>query len=176
MEARRSTLLLAVVMVLACAGSVEATCPTDYTEMSFGTCLRLVDITVPGMDNRKTWEEASALCRNESAELVSLDTPAKMEEFSTFVFNSGRVLAEWILVVGAKKDATGWRWRNGAKLLPDSNMWDPRYPGEDASLQYTFINPYKDHKRHYILATTAKAIFPGFVCEAPTIEDRATYQ
>ncbi|XP_063843174.1 uncharacterized protein LOC135090346 [Scylla paramamosain] len=157
MERRSVLLLAAVVVVAALAGSVGAACPSGFQPLPYGACVKLWSWDNP---NNPSWDIASEACKKEGGQLISLDTPEKMQQFSTHVFGVGDPWRSYFYCVGATKTESGWRWLNGAELSSRSYMW---YPGDpDGIYTQAHIVSYSNHPRHYIS--------PGNDCTAAACE------
>ncbi|KAK8396519.1 hypothetical protein O3P69_005519 [Scylla paramamosain] len=163
MERRSVLLLAAVVVVVALADSVAASCPSEQL-LPYGACVKLINRVLTG-DNRKNWEESNEICKTEGGQLISLDTPTKIEQFTAHVYGLGGDWSHYTHWVGARKTESGWRWLNGAELSLESNMWYPTNPEDNASATYAILAPYRDHQRFYLFSRKATDLSPVIACE-----------
>ncbi|XP_063843182.1 uncharacterized protein LOC135090354 [Scylla paramamosain] len=143
MERQSVLLLAAVVVVVALAGSVGAACPCGFQPLPYGACVKLFSVEV---QFGPTWEEANENCKKEDAQLISLDTPEKLEQFSVHLFSLD--LGGNSYCVGARKTESGWCWLNGEKLSSESHMWLPYQP--EGNHTHARIVPMTRHPRYYL--------------------------
>ncbi|XP_045108394.1 secretory phospholipase A2 receptor-like [Portunus trituberculatus] len=163
MDKRSVFLLVVVVVVVALAGSVGAACPAGYHFVTYGTCIKLLPLTGPF---HTTWEEANDACEKEGGQLISLDTPQKMEQFTAKVFELGSDFYGYPYWVGVSKTETGWRWLNGEELSLRSYMWLPNEPDKKYNFSHAQILSMDNNPRHYISSTDSGR---GSACETSQI-------
>lgn len=70
--------------------SPGAPCPEGYTGIGLEMCIKGIELTPPNsQEGRLPWTNASKLCEDEGARLVSLDTPDKLERLSAYIHGTG---------------------------------------------------------------------------------------
>ncbi|XP_063843178.1 uncharacterized protein LOC135090350 [Scylla paramamosain] len=149
MERRSVLLLVGVVVVVALAGSVGASCPDGFQLFPHGACVKL--FTWGSSQFFPSWDGASEDCKKEGGQLITLDTPEKIQQFSTHIFGLGGSWDGYPFCVGARKTESGWRWLSGAKLSSDSHVWLPSQPAESAT--HAQLVPMSSHPRHYLTSS-----------------------
>ncbi|XP_045108393.1 uncharacterized protein LOC123503051 [Portunus trituberculatus] len=163
MDKRSVLLLVVVVVVVALAGSVGAACPSNQL-LPYGACVKLINMVETG-DNRQNWEKSNEICVKEGGQMISLDTPTKLEQFAAHVYNLPGDWSSYAHWVGARKTGSSWSWLNDAELPINSNIWYPTAPEDNANETYGFLAPYRDHQRFYLYSTDANGVFPVIACE-----------
>ncbi|XP_048252628.1 C-type lectin domain family 4 member M-like [Haliotis rufescens] len=119
---------------------VFALCPSGYS----GLGRRCIKVVTEKMD----WDSARAHCRDDNADLITLESQAKMNEFRDFMATNGHESDNGYYWCAASKVSDGWQWING-KTFSNSALWcdgEPNFPNDEecASTRDPAFNCYYD--------------------------------